>query len=375
MKNNKKQKKDKRIKVALYLPLGKRNASWSGLGGAEKRLSYLFSHMDKLRFDISIVFRFYEDFSIIKEKLGKYIADNCNVVFVASNKEAFFHFLETKYDCVFYDDYMVETKIGVIGALAAGSERILIFVTEFYARWSFRKKWHSFIMSQNVQMASRIDTLYPSSLTLLQKKFSSKPITITPCSLPYLTEYLKRNRSCTKENIMVFAGRLVSDKNPLLLLEAVKMLRQQMIKHKFHVWICGKGELEESILRTINHYRLEPCVEYKGIQNMEEVLPKAKVFFSLQNNENYPSQSLLEAIASGCYCIATDVGDTRRIVLPTFGTLVEKSPKAIAAAIHSAMLMNEIEYRNVSECAIQFAKTNFDTKVAVKHYESICESI
>jgi hypothetical protein len=64
-----------------------------------------------------------------------------------------------------------------------------------------------------------------------------------------------------------------------------------------------------------------------------EILGRSKIFLSLQEADNYPSQSLLEAMASKCCVIATDVGETRSLVDTTCGVLIEKNSDQLAAKI------------------------------------------
>lgn len=63
------------------------------------------------------------------------------------------------------------------------------------------------------------------------------------------------------------------------------------------------------------------------------VLARTKVFLSVQRYENYPSQSLLEAMASACAVIATDVGDTRRLLDGSCAVLIPRDAATLAAAI------------------------------------------
>jgi glycosyltransferase involved in cell wall biosynthesis len=67
------------------------------------------------------------------------------------------------------------------------------------------------------------------------------------------------------------------------------------------------------------------------------VLARTKIFVSLQRYENYPSQSLLEAMASGCAVIATDVGDTRLLLDESCALLIPRDADALAAAIRSLL--------------------------------------
>ena len=54
---------------------------------------------------------------------------------------------------------------------------------------------------------------------------------------------------------------------------------------------------------------------------------------SLQEVDNYPSQVVLEAMASECALIATDVGETRKFLDESCAILVPPEPEEIALAI------------------------------------------
>lgn len=359
-------------KVALYFPLGDKKTQWSGLGGAEKRLSYLISHMNSELFDKYIVFRVYGNPNPVKDALKTFIDKDCKVVIIDSDAKAFSHFVKAKYDHVLYADFMVKAIPGVLGACIARSERTLIFVTVDYARWSFKKKWHSLIMRFNVNISSKLDCLYPSSVEILKQHFPKKVITSTPCSLPDLDDYLDRSANVKKENTIVFASRLVPDKNPMMLVEAADSLCNLLRENEYKVLICGLGSLDNEILSYISSRNIGDVVEYIGKQRTIEVFPKAKCFCSLQKNENYPSQSLLEAISSGCICIVTDVGNTREIVKPTFGYYIASDSSSLAHAICEIVNLKQYDSEIMCTKAREFAKENFRPDDAISHYERIC---
>lgn len=361
-------------RVALYLPLGTKGRTWNGLGGAEKRLSYLISHMNSSQFQPCIVLRIYCGKDTAVNAIKEYISSYCDVRIVESDYEAFRHFRKEKYDYVLYDDCMVLTIPGALGAKLGRSRRVLIFVTEYYARWQFNKKWHAFIMRFNVFLSSSIDTLYPASKKTLEKVFKHRTITVTPCSLPKLDEYISEKNPVSKDNIIVFASRLIKDKNPMMVIDAAKIIYEKLIERNYQVIICGDGPLNQSISDSIESNNLQKAVRFIGQQNMQDILPSTQVFLSLQENENYPSQSLLEAIASGCICIATNVGETSLVVKPEFGILIEKKAESLARAIFSIMEMSPEERQNASKQATIFAKNNFRPQMAVEHYENICKA-
>lgn len=363
-----KQKK----RVALYYPLGNKKTEWTGGGGAQRRLSFLFSHMDKDTIAPTLVYRVYGDKEKARERLSSFIDPSCNLVIVGNNFEAFKHFLNEKYDCVAYANQMTSNLPAVYGALLAASKRLLILVTITYSQWKFKNKIQEILMLNNVLLSNRIDCLYPKETVQLQKRFPSKQVTATPCSLPNIEDWLKRSEKTKKEKIMVFASRMIDEKNPMLLLDAVDLIKDDLANSGYMIQICGDGPLEDSIRIRISKSNYDESVRFLGRQDMTDILPQAKVFFSLQENENYPSQSLQEAIACGCFCIATDCGDTERIVKDEFGKRVPKDAYKLGQAILNAISMSDDQYKTIEAKARDFAKQNFDPQNAVKHYEEIC---
>lgn len=116
---------------------------------------------------------------------------------------------------------------------------------------------------------------------------------------------------------VVFAARFCQGKG-LDLLEGMKPLPA-----RYELRVLGRGRLRPNI----PHARIgfEP--------DLSSVLSRTKVFLSLQEVENYPSQSLLEAMAAGCAIVATDVGLTQLLVDDSTGIRVPRDPKLLREAI------------------------------------------
>ena len=83
--------------------------------------------------------------------------------------------------------------------------------------------------------------------------------------------------------------------------DLLEELDEELAGLNFHV--CGFGSRKIS-LKSASVYTTDTPYE---------VLAQNKDILSLQKTNNYPSQSLLEAMASGCAIIATDVGDKKII--------------------------------------------------------------
>ncbi len=130
---------------------------------------------------------------------------------------------------------------------------------------------------------------------------------------------------------VVFAGRLVPEKNPALFLQAVALVHPRFPDARF--FVLGDGPLRQGLESLARAYGLNGCLEIGWRDHVEEVLAEALVFASLQSMDNYPSQALLEAMACGTAVVATDVGLTAILVDESVGHRVSPSPDAVAEGI------------------------------------------
>lgn len=177
--------------------------------------------------------------------------------------------------------------------------------------------------------SERLDVLY------MNTKLQSPKISVTPCSF---TNYESFFPSEHKEDLVVFSGRLAAEKNPLLFLRAIDELinkRQNQGAKRWRYILFGDGPLKHDVLDFIEKKGLSDYVTVKQ-GDTTLTMRQSRIFVSLQTHENYPSQSLLEAIATENVVIATDVGDTRRLVNESSGFLVDLDVASVANALEAA---------------------------------------
>ncbi len=129
---------------------------------------------------------------------------------------------------------------------------------------------------------------------------------------------------------VVFAGRLVEEKNPLLFIETLPAILREAPHAR--IFLLGEGPLGPAVGQVLERMGLRGSVETGFRQDLAPILGQARVFVSLQRQDNYPSQSLLEAMASGAVPVATDVGLTWKLVDETTGVRVKPNPDDIARA-------------------------------------------
>lgn len=150
---------------------------------------------------------------------------------------------------------------------------------------------------------------------------------VSPCSFIDLT----KARVAPKEKLIAFLGRLEAWKNPGLFIEALGILAKA--RRDFRACVLGFGAERAAVARRIAALGLGDLVSLDYHPRPQEVLAKALVFASLQRDDNYHSQALMEAMACGCAVVATDAGETWRLVSDDVGARVPATAVAVAAAL------------------------------------------
>jgi GalNAc-alpha-(1->4)-GalNAc-alpha-(1->3)-diNAcBac-PP-undecaprenol alpha-1,4-N-acetyl-D-galactosaminyltransferase len=100
----------------------------------------------------------------------------------------------------------------------------------------------------------------------------------------------------------------------------------------------------------VNYNNLSDFIFFRT-GDTSKILKKSKIFVSLQQHENYPSQSLIEAIATKNIIIATDVGDTRKIVKEKYSKLISIDTYSLVEALLD-LFEKEEQMDEVAELAL-----------------------
>lgn len=232
-------------------------------------------------------------------------------------------------------------------------------------------KQHMNMVKQQLKLADAVDLLYPSGKSFIKSLAKDKLLRITPGTFTDLTVF----RPTEKQNTMVFAARLEEAKNPMLLIEACVQCKMRLRQYGYKIIILGKGDYERKMKTRIAEESMSDIIDLVGYAQPGCYLPQAKVFFSLQREENYPSQSLAEASASGCFCIITDVGDSRNSADDTFATFVEADPADLAEKMCYYMEKQEEDKRMIVDNARRFAEDHYTIDTSKEYFVDLFKEI
>jgi glycosyltransferase involved in cell wall biosynthesis len=198
-----------------------------------------------------------------------------------------------------------------------------------------KKLWYRKYFSFNyaLENSDYVDFLSPYIVEGVKKRNVNVPAdktVITACSgVDYSNCHVG-----SKTNLEIaFSGRLEPDKCPMLYLEAAKEILKEYPNIKFH--LLGEGSLVKEINNFIDSSGLRDKINFQFHKNPPELFAGTSIFVSLQTGTNYPSLSVIEAMACGNAVVASNVGDTTLLINENNGVLAELNVDSVVAAIKS----------------------------------------
>ncbi len=205
----------------------------------------------------------------------------------------------------------------------------------------------------------------------LTSSFKNKKTLWHPMTSPiYFADYSHsvKKLNLKDDKLILFAGRLSKEKNPELFLKSIYELNS--IGYELQGLVLGEGPLFSKLIDQLKIWKLNNSVEIKFSNNPVEFMNKAAIFVSLQEGDNYGSQSLLEAMASGCSIIASNVGETSRIINEHVGALTALDLNDLVSCIKK-MLDNPTETFEKGKNAQIIATTVYTADNYCEYLENI----
>jgi len=187
---------------------------------------------------------------------------------------------------------------------------------------------------------------------LISRGVDDTKIRVAPCSF---TDLSLCPDVPQKEKWVVFLARFVEHKNPLLLARAIPQIVSQI--SDAHFFFLGRGPLQSALETLVRDLGVADYVTIRFEPHPAQILGRSSVFVSLQDRENYPSQSLLEAMICGNAIVATDVGETWRLVDEANGFRIPPAVDDVVNAI--VMLLNNPQLAQLGLASRQCVLTQY----------------
>ena len=339
----------------LYIPIR------AIYGGAERRLVRIFNEFDHSDWCLVLCGKaddvecFCDRENILKEYVQTFECERDVVRYLRRKEISLIWFFN-------FDRVIVKTM------MLSRKTYLMTIANYYFSVLSFKTLKSKLLFYYVFHRANIIDCLFPSSASMLKSRYCKKSIFVTP--IPFTKSDIYKP-AANKNRTIVFASRLVEEKNIMVLLESIKQLRDYLESKMYKLIICGDGPLKTQVLDTIENGNLYSIVEYLGNINTATVFPNSSIFVSIMTGENYPSQSLIEAISAGNYCIVGRGKDTNKLIKKEFGMEIDISVDNLSKELKRAIDVCEIDHQSVVLSAKEFAQDNFNIRNSVDYFEQL----
>jgi glycosyltransferase involved in cell wall biosynthesis len=210
---------------------------------------------------------------------------------------------------------------------------------------------------------------------MLKSGADPKTIVVLPKGIDlkkyYFTDHFSHNKPFELRAIVTRA--LASDYNHYIIIQAVAELKKKGVK--LDVDIVGDGPLKGYLISLSKELKVDDRVHFLGRIPNEELpnyLAKCPLYISTPITEG-ASSSLMEAMASGCFPIVTDLPGNKSFIKNGInGLLVDKNSVAsLEEALEYAAIKTEI-LSNAAVMNMEYAFKNLDRgsnmRLFFKHY-------
>jgi glycosyltransferase involved in cell wall biosynthesis len=171
---------------------------------------------------------------------------------------------------------------------------------------------------------------------------------------------------------IIFAGRFVLQKNPILVIQTLA----ELTEYSWELVMLGDGPLYKETIEEINKYGLEDRIKIPGWVKPEEVkkeFQNSDILFLPSKSEGLPVVGV-QALASGLALLVSDIGG--------FGDIVEQGKNGFRISLEepdykdlfinglSEMICNKDKLLFFKKSSMRMAE-KFDIKEITKKYDRI----
>jgi glycosyltransferase involved in cell wall biosynthesis len=158
--------------------------------------------------------------------------------------------------------------------------------------------------------------------------------------------------------IVLYAGRLSDEKDPLLFADIVQEM--SAAQASFCAVIAGEGPLEKQMIQRLDGLFLTGRAKMLGfVENMDTLLAAADVLVLTSKTEGTP-MIVLEAMAQGCPVIAANVGGLSEIIKSNQDGLLVDSRDPVQYSTRCIELLGDVKkLKSISENAYRKVQTEY----------------
>lgn len=179
-----------------------------------------------------------------------------------------------------------------------------------------------------------------------------------------------------ERNSILWVGRLLDWKRPLLMLQLAAMLKRECIP--FHINIIGTGPFEDILKNGILEQHLENDITMLGARKVEEVrkyMEKSEIFVTTSNRQEGWGAVVNEAMNSGCAVVASSlVGAAPYLISHGVNGMIyahDKIDECVAAV--KELLQNRALQQSMGVHAYSTIVKEWNANMAAERFVFLCQ--
>jgi glycogen synthase len=212
-------------------------------------------------------------------------------------------------------------------------------------------------------------TRFATNIAISQPIAGHLTVPSTIIGNPYRDELFRRDRSTTRDNDLIFVGRLVPDKGVDILIGALKRLRERNFLPS--LTIVGSGPDLTRLRTMVEQFQLADQVTFFGTQTGEALakqLNRHRVIVVPSRWQEPFGLVALEGIACGCRAIIAESGGLLEAAGPDAVVFDHDSDLALADAIEQT-LNDKIDWENYWRAVEEHVRSHRAGEVARRYLE------
>lgn len=336
-----------------------------GLGGAEKVVLDLTTHLNKSGYDCTVA-----TINNEVDRIDQFKTKNINLLIGGAEKKSSSVFKNFQQIA----KHVEKENIKLIHAHLFHALMAAYYVKLFYPKVKIVFSPHSISLGSKARERVTHLTKKLRSVDLIlhqnnKRNFIKKNYQVIPNGVAIPNNFSRKSKF--DKFIFLSVGNLREEKNHLLLVKVAKQLLSVNITN-FEIQIVGEGKMRKKTEAEIKKYQLENHVKLLGKQlNVSPLYKKANAFVLPSKWEGMPL-SVLEAASYQLPVICTPVGSLTEIINEKNGWLVNENE------FHNAMIAVLQNYEVALQKATKlhwWVKQNYSHETLFKQYEKVYQQL